>query len=178
MEIKSLIESLLFINETPIKPEDLAKNFNLTTKEVIEIMEELKREYEERNSGICILKVAGGYQMCTSPKNSEAIKKFYKEKFKQHLSSAALEVLAIIAYKQPLTKLEIESIRGVNCEGVIKNLLKMGLIRVVGRKKIIGRPFLYGTTRKFLEHFGLNSLDELPKLEEGGLCQNELKEFT
>ena len=92
--------------------------------------------------------------------------KMYREKNRQKLSSASLETLAIIAYKQPITRTEIESIRGVNIDGVIRHILQLGLIKCAGRKEVVGRPFLYTTTRKFLEYFGLNSLKDLPKLEE------------
>jgi segregation and condensation protein B len=112
------------------------------------------------------VKVAGGYQMCSNPENEQWIKKLYQEKNKQKLSIASLETLAIIAYKQPITRLEIEAIRGVNTEGVLKHLLELGLIKTEGRKEVVGRPFMYITTRKFLEYFGLNSLKDLPKLEE------------
>ena len=104
--------------------------------------------------------------MCSQPNNESWIKKMYREKNKQKLSVASLETLAIIAYKQPITRLEIESIRGVNVDGVTRHLLKLGLIKTAGRKEVIGRPFLHITTRKFLEYFGLNTLKDLPRLEE------------
>ncbi|MEM7816676.1 MAG: SMC-Scp complex subunit ScpB [Candidatus Aenigmatarchaeota archaeon] len=154
LTIKSIIESLLFINENPISLEEL--------KEVLEI----EKKEIEIVSGICIVKVAGGYQMCASPLNEPWIKKLYQGRSRQKLSQAALETLAIVAYRQPITRIEIESIRGVNSEGVIKHLLELGLVKVGGRKEVIGRPFFYITTRKFLEYFGLNSLKDLPNLEE------------
>jgi segregation and condensation protein B len=173
-KIKSIIESLLFINEKSIGVEELKQVIEIDKKEIEKYIEELSQEYQRRNAGICIVKVAGGYQMCSLPDNEPWIKKMYKEKYKYKLSSASLETLAIIAYKQPITRMEIEAIRGVNIDGVIKHLLDLGLIKIAGRKKVIGRPFMYTTTRKFLEYFGLNSLDDLPNLEEFvGLAKKE-----
>ncbi len=166
MNVKSILEALLFVNERPISLSELSEVVDLDKKDVSRIVEELAQEYRERNSGICIVKVAGGYQMCSHPDNEMWIKKMYRQKNKQKLSIASLETLAIIAYKQPITRMEVEAIRGVNIDGVVKHLLKLGLIKTAGRKDVIGRPFLYITTRKFLEYFGLNSLKDLPKLEE------------
>jgi len=176
MDLKSILESILFVNEKPITVEEIGQALDLEKKEVASSMEELRKDYEQRRSGLCIVSVAGGYQMCTQPANTEWVKKLYKERFKRRLTSASLEVLAIVAYKQPVTKLEIESIRGVNCEQVIKGLFNLGLIKVKGRKDVLGRPFLYGTSRKFLEYFGLNSLEELPRLEKEQEYKNGLKE--
>ena len=176
MDLKSILESILFVNEKPIMVEEICQALDLEKKEVVRLIEELKDDYEQRGAGICLVSVAGGYQMCTSPANSEWIKKLYKERFKHRLSSASLEILSIIAYKQPVTRLEMEAIRGVNCDQVVRGLTNMGLIKIKGRKDVIGRPFLYGTTRKFLEYFGLNSLDDLPKLEKEQSYGNGLKE--
>ncbi len=178
MELKSILESILFINEKPVSAEELSKLLDRDKKDIISRLDELSEQYRQRCCGVCIVKVAGGYQMCSSPDNVEWIKKFYKDKFKQRLSNASLETLAIIAYKQPVTKLEIESIRGVNADGVIKSLVKVGLIKIVGRKKVIGRPFMFGTTRQFLEYFGLNSLAELPKLDKEEGLKDGLKEAS
>ena len=164
--IKSILESLLFINEKPIEIEDLIAVTEISKKEVENTLTELISDYKLRQSGICIVKVAGGYQMCSSPDNESWIKKMYQEKNKQKLSTACLETLAIIAYKQPITRIEIEAIRGVNIDGVVRKLSELGLIKIAGRKDVVGRPFLYITTRKFLEYFGINALGDLPKLEE------------
>jgi segregation and condensation protein B len=166
MNIKSILESLLFINENPIEARDLATVLGVDKKEIEDNLEELSLEYRERNAGICIIKVAGGYQMCSNPSNEDWVRKMYQEKKRYRLSHASLETLAIVAYKQPVTRPEIESIRGVNVDGVIQHLLELGLLKTAGRKEVVGRPFLYVTTRKFLEYFGLNSLQDLPKLEE------------
>lgn len=166
MNIKSVIESLLFVNENPIEATKLAQILDVSPKEVEKVIGELVDEYYQRQAGICIIKVGGGYQMCSSAENEPYVRKMVRERYKQRLSTAALETLAIIAYKQPITKMEIEAIRGVSVDGVLKLLLERGLIKISGRKEVVGRPFLYSTTRKFLEYFGLNSLKDLPKIEE------------
>ncbi len=164
--LKLVLESLLFINETPIETSELSQILEVGKKELEKALEELSSQYQARHSGICIVKVAGGYQMCTSSESEPWVKKMYRERGKQKLSTAALETLAIIAYKQPITRIEIEGIRGVNIDGVVRNLTDLGLIKISGRKEVVGRPFLYITTRKFLEYFGINSLKDLPKLED------------
>ncbi|MDD4182578.1 MAG: SMC-Scp complex subunit ScpB [Candidatus Omnitrophica bacterium] len=166
IKIKSIAESLLFVNEKPIEVEELNEILNVDKKAIEEALEELITDYANRASGISIVKVAGGFQMCSSPENEMWIKKMYRERGKQKLSVPSLETLAIISYKQPITRMEIESIRGVNIDGVMKHLTDLGLIKIEGRKEVPGRPFLYVTTRKFLEYFGLNALKDLPKLEE------------
>lgn len=164
--LRSIIESLLFINEKPIDIQEMSEILEVDKKDIADILENISNEYKQRSSGICIVKVAGGYQMCSHPDNEPWVRKMYKERGKQKLSIASLETLAIIAYKQPITRIEIEAIRGVNIDGVLRHLLNLGLIKMHGRKEVIGRPFLYITTRKFLEYFGLNILSDLPKLEE------------
>ncbi|MDD5574128.1 MAG: SMC-Scp complex subunit ScpB [Candidatus Omnitrophica bacterium] len=166
-KIKSELESLIFVNNKPLLLEDLKKVFpNLETSDIRQLIETLKREYEERSSGIRIVEIAGGFQMVTAPECADIIKEFYKIKHTEKLTGPSLEALAIIAYKQPVTRIDIEAVRGVNCDGVVKSLLEKNLIRIVGRKEVIGRPFVYGTTRFFLDYFGLKSLNELPKIEE------------
>jgi len=165
-KIKSILEALLFVNEKPIDANELSEIIEINKRDIEKTIEGLILEYKNRQSGICIVKIAGGYQMCSTPDNEIWVKKMYQEKNKQKLSSACLETLAIIAYKQPATRIEIEAIRGVNADGVVRKLLELGLIKIAGKKDVIGRPFLYITTRKFLEYFGINSLEDLPKLEE------------
>jgi len=164
--IKSILEALLFVNERPIEIGDLTEVLEISRKETEVALEKLSFEYKERSSGICIVKIAGGYQMCSAPDNEVWVKKMYQERSKQKLSIASLETLAVIAYKQPVTRIEIEAIRGVNADGVSRKLSELGLIKIAGRKDVIGKPFLYITTRKFLEYFGINTLKDLPKLEE------------
>jgi segregation and condensation protein B len=128
-------------------------------------LEELRDEYEKSNRGIRIVEIAGGFQMVTSPLLATFIKKLYKGRRVERQSRPALETLAIVAYKQPVTKLEIEAIRNVDVDGIVRSLLEKGLIRIAGRKNAPGRPYLFGTTRQFLEYFGLKSLEELPRIE-------------
>ena len=165
-KVKTILESLLFINEKPIELGELAEVLQVSRKEIEKALLELSFEYSQRKSGICLVKVAGGYQMCSAPDNEAWVKKMYQEKGKQKLSTACLETLAIVAYKQPITRIEVEAIRGVNIDGVTRKLCDLGLIKIGGRKDVVGRPFLYVTTRKFLEYFGINTLKDLPKLEE------------
>ncbi len=163
---KSVIEALLFASEKPLTIEQ-ARNIldNMEANEVRRLLEELKSDYEQANRGIRITEVAGGFQMITSTNFAPFLKKFFKERHVERLSKPALETLAIIAYKQPLTKLEIESLRNVNVDGVMKSLLDKNLIRISGRKKAPGRPHVFATTKQFLEYFGLKTLEELPKME-------------
>ncbi|MBU2044419.1 MAG: SMC-Scp complex subunit ScpB [Candidatus Omnitrophica bacterium] len=165
-KIKSILESLLFINERPVEVNELLDVLEVGKKEIEAAASDLIEEYKQRQSGISIVKVAGGYQMCSTPDNEPWVKKMYQERTKQKLSTASLETLAIVAYKQPITRIEVEAIRGVNIDGVVKKLTDAGLIKIGGRKDVVGRPFLYITTRKFLEYFGINSLKDLPKLED------------
>ncbi len=165
--LKSAIEALIFASEKPITLEQLKKVLgNLDALELKKIIEELKTEYEIQNRGLRIIEIAGGYQMIAGANFTPFLKKLFKERSNDKLSKPALESLAIIAYKQPLTKAQIESLRNVNVDGVMKSLLDKNLIRICGRKKIPGRPFVFGTTREFLEHFGLRTLEDLPKIEE------------
>jgi len=169
--VKGVIETLLFINEGPLSLDQIKTAFDETLDEkyILQCIEALKKEYNETARGLRIVEVAGGYQLVTAAEYSPFLKKFYKQKYTERLRPAALETLAIIAYRQPVTRSDAEAIRGVSVDGVIKNLMDKGLIRIVGRKKNApGRPFLYGTTKIFLERFGLNSLNDLPKIEEFG----------
>lgn len=165
--IKTVVEALLFASEKPVTIEQIKGVLdNLDAALIRKNIEELNSEYEIQNHGMRILEIAGGFRMITPPALAPFLRKFYKERRSERLSKPALETLAIIAYKQPLTKLEIELLRNVNVDGVITNLLEKSLIRITGRKNAAGRPFVFGTTKAFLEHFGLKSLDDLPKLDE------------
>jgi segregation and condensation protein B len=164
--IKSTIEAVLFSSDKPVIIDQLRNLFeDLQPSQIRALLEELKSEYEKENRGMRLVEVAGGFQMVTAPNLATFLKKFYRQKGSDKLSRPALETLAIIAYKQPVTKFEIESLRRVDTGGVIKNLKDMGIIRIAGRKKAPGSPFVYATTRQFLEYFGLKSLDELPKID-------------
>jgi len=165
--LRSAIEAMLFASEKPLTIEQLRTGLdNLDAAMVRSIIEELKTEYEQANRGIRVVEIAGGFQMVTSANFAPFLKKLYKGRNAEKLSKPALETLAIIAYKQPITKMEIELLRNVNIDGVISSLADKNLIRIAGRKKAPGRPFVFGTTRQFLEHFGLKSLEELPKMED------------
>ena len=165
--LKSAIEAMIFASEKPITVDQIKKVLDTPdSQEINRIVGELRKEYEAQNRGIQLVEVAGGFRMITNSTFAPFLKKLFKNRYSEKLSRPALESLAIIAYKQPLTKAEIESLRNVNVDGVIKSLVDKNLIRICGRKKIPGRPFVFGTTREFLEHFGLKSLAELPKMED------------
>ncbi len=164
--IKAVIESLIFASDTPLAPEKIRVVLpDVEKKEIKEIIDQLIAEYKERNGGIFLQEIAGGFQFRTSPELSQWIKKLKSTK-PQSLSPQAMETLAIIAYKQPIIKSEIESIRGVDVGAPLKSLLEKKLIRIVGRKDVPGKPIIYGTTRKFLEVFNLKDLLDLPSLRE------------
>lgn len=164
---RAVIESLLFVSEKPLTLEQIKGVLeNLETNEIRNILQEMNSEYEQSNRGLRILEVAGGFQMITPSSLSPFLKKLYKGRKVERLTKPALETLAIIAYKQPVTRLEIESIRNVNVDGMVKTLLDKDFIRIAGVKKAPGRPKVYGTTKEFLEYFGLKSLEDLPKMED------------
>lgn len=177
--LRAAVEAMLFASEKPLLIEQVKKVLdNMPADQVRRIIEELKADYESNSRGIRIFEVAGGFQMIANPTFAPFLKKLFKgPQSADKLSKSGTETLAIIAYKQPLSKLEIESLRQVNVDGVMQTLLDRGLIRVVGRKKTPGRPKVYGTTRQFLEYFGLKSLEELPKIENfpvpDGIVNNE-----
>jgi segregation and condensation protein B len=165
--LKGAVESLLFISDKPIEIDQIKEA--LETFEAAEIRQTIKvlqDEYAEHARGMSIIEIAGGFQMLTNPQYAEYVRNFFKTRVKEKLSRPALEALAIIAYRQPVSRADVELIRGVNSDGVVTHLLEKGLIKIVGRKDIPGRPFIYGTTKLFLEYFGLKSLKDLPKLED------------
>jgi segregation and condensation protein B len=181
--LKSVIEALLFVSELPLNIEQIRGALdNLDAAQIHNAIEELSAEYEKSNRGMRITEVAGGFRMVTASGFSVFLKRLYKERFTERISKPALETLAIIAYKQPITKAEVQSLRNVNIDGVVSSLLEKNLIRVVGRKKSAGSPFVFGTTRQFLERFGLKSLDDLPKMEDfskqitEGMNESEIKQ--
>jgi segregation and condensation protein B len=165
-EAKRIVEALLFVSDKPVSIDALREVLGDVEPTLIRsLVEELNQEYRESRRSFGIKEIAGGFQMLTDPRYGEWVTKLYKRP-PDRLSGPALETLAIIAYRQPITRAEIEAIRGVNVDGVIHTLEERGLIRTRGRKDVPGRPILYGTTNEFLQHFGLRSLDELPKLRE------------
>ena len=165
--VKGVLEALLYINERPITLDQIRDVLKgVGSADIRKVIDELKEEYETNRRGIVLMEIAGGYQMFSSPHYASAIRDFFKTKVKEKLSRPALETLAIIAYKQPVARSDIEVVRGVNSDGVVMHLLNRGLIKIVGRKDVPGRPYLYGTTKLFLEYFGLRALEDLPKLED------------
>ena len=161
-----IVEALIFASPEPITPKQLFKVLDSEPKEeVLAAVEELKRRYA-RSGGLQLVEVAAGYQIVTRPELHEWVRRLFHERTSQKLSVAALETLAVIAYKQPVTAIEIAEIRGVNTAGVIGTLLERSLVKISGRKQVVGRPYLYSTTREFLDRFGLRDLTDLPKVED------------
>ncbi|MCA1958886.1 MAG: SMC-Scp complex subunit ScpB [Nitrospira sp.] len=166
-ELKGLVESLLFVSQEPLSLQRLVTVIGDVTKaEVSEALGMLEEELGRQGRGIRLVEVAGGFRLVTKQEYAPWIKRLDKSKSTAKLSRSALESLAIIAYKQPIVKAEIEEIRGVETSGVVRTLLERKLVRIVGRKEVPGRPIMYGTTKYFLEHFGLNDLSQLPPLRE------------
>lgn len=167
LSYKSAVEGLLFVSDKPISLDQFRETIpELTGHQIKQLCQLLQEEYLQRQAGITIVEIAGGWQMLSSSHVAGYIREFYKTKSKEKLTKASLESLAIIAYKQPAGRAEVEVIRGVNSDGTIAHLLNKGLIKIVGRKDVPGRPFLYGTTKEFLDYFGLKDLGDLPKIEE------------
>jgi len=165
-ELKAIVEALIFASPEPVTLKTLVKLLDTEPKEDIQAaLDALKQDYE-RPGGLQLVEVAGGYQIVTRPELHEWVRRLFHERTTQKLSVASLETLAVIAYKQPVTAPEIAEIRGVNTAGVVATLIERKLVKIVGRKQVVGRPFLYGTTREFLERFGLNDLSDLPKVED------------
>ena len=181
--LKRVIEALLFSSERPLSaaecvkylkgaveaaPEDDEVRALSKTKqdEIAAVMRALHEEYAEQERGFVLVESAAGWKVVTTPSVSPWVRQLFPENRPARLSPSALETLAIIAYRQPITRADIEAVRGVNVDGVMQTLLERGVVRITGRSDVPGRPLLYGTTEFFLEHFGLRSLDELPNCEE------------
>lgn len=163
---KKIIEVLLFIAGEPISLNKISQILEIKQTTAMNLVLELKKEYWEAQKGIDIIEISNGYQMCTRHEYSPWINKLKKQRKENKLSPSALESIAIIAYKQPITRIEIDNIRGVNSIGVIQTLLEKKLIKIMGRKDIVGKPLLYGTTSEFLKIFGLSNLSALPQIDE------------
>ncbi|HEX6174009.1 MAG TPA: SMC-Scp complex subunit ScpB [Candidatus Binatia bacterium] len=165
-DVKSILESLLFVADSPLTVQRLSEVIDGAGKDDIRsVLEELDNELQDTRRGIRLVEVAGGYQLRTAKANADWVKKFLGGR-PARMGRATLETLAIVAYRQPITKAEIEAIRGVDVDGVITTLLERNLVRAVARKDVPGRPFLYGTTPEFLELFNLKDLAQLPTLKE------------
>lgn len=174
---RKIVEALLFSSQEPLSIEQIKEVLEEeSSADIRKLIGQLKAEYDQANRSFMIIEIAGGFQACTRPEYADWLRKLYKSRRSQKLSMPALETLAIIAYNQPVTRMEIESIRGVGVEGVLRTLMEKDLVKIRGRREAAGRPIIYGTTRRFLEYFGLNSLAELPTLEEvKGESKNELE---
>ena len=165
--LKPIVEALIFASPEPLTPKTLYRLLDGEPKEDVDAALAALRGDYERPGGLQMVEVAGGYQIVTRPELHEWVRKLFHERTTQKLSVQALETLAVIAYKQPVTAAEIAEIRGVTSSGgVLSTLVERRLIKTVGRKQVVGRPFMYATTREFLERFGLSDLSDLPKVEE------------
>ena len=175
-ELKASLEALLFVAPVAVTPSQLASALEIPESEVESGLKLLAADFQER--GLRLQRHAGRLQLTTAPEMSEVIERFLGLEISSHLSRAALETLSIVAYQQPVTRPQVDSIRGVNSDGVMKSLLHKGLIQDIGRAEGPGRPILYASSTEFLQHFGLASLDDLPPLEvdQDGEIQEEIKD--
>jgi segregation and condensation protein B len=166
-EILAIVEALTFVSKEPVTMKDLTRMFKGVDKALIEAqLARLKALYAEGHRGLQFIEVAGGYQITSRPEHNEWVRELLDPKSPARLSTQALETLAVIAYKQPATLPEIIELRGIKSGGVVKTLLERRLIKIMGRKEVVGRPLLYGTTKEFLLQFGLKDLEDLPKIED------------
>jgi segregation and condensation protein B len=167
IEMQAIMEAIIYVADDPVKLEQFREVFPEESAENVECaLKSLVDSFNTRRGGMLIREVAGGYRMTTRPEHHEQIRSYLKTRPGAKLSMAALETLAVIAYKQPVTQAEILAIRGKKSTTALQTLLERKLVAIIGRKPVIGRPILYGTSREFLIHFGLNSLSDLPTLEE------------
>ncbi len=165
--VPAVLEALLFASEEPVTLSEATEILGKEREaEIAAALEALARRYEEPGCGLRVQRIAGGFRITTDPALGPFVREMVRSRNRQRLSRAALETLAIVAYKQPITGPEIQEIRGVNPSAILNSLLDRRMIRILGRKKVVGKPFLYGTTKEFLVRFGLNSLDDLPSMEE------------
>jgi segregation and condensation protein B len=167
-ELRAALEAILFVSNEPVTLEALAEALGEKSEEVTRQLEEIKNALDANVGGFTLEQTGGGWRFATRPEHEAVLKKYFARKGESRLSIAALETLAIVAYRQPVTAPEISDIRGVNSTAVLRTLLERHLVRVAGRKEVVGSPFLYRTTREFLIHFGLNDIRDLPRLEEFG----------
>jgi len=175
-QAKNIIEAMLFVSDKPLFVNEIKGVLEeFEGRDIKDLISCLAKEYEESSRAFGIKEIAGGFQIVTDPMLAPWLKKLYKTSGSDRLRGPSLETLAIIAYKQPVSKPEIEVIRGVNVDGVLKTLIEKNLVRIVGRKETVGRPILYGTSSEFLQYFGLSSLDELPKLEEFNITEKDIE---
>lgn len=166
-DLQAIIEALVFASPDPVSLKTLQKTLDPEPKEAVaKALQALRRQWRDRPGGLELVEVAGGYQIVTRPHLHDWVRRLFHEHTKQRLSVPALETLAVVAYRQPVTGPEIAEIRGVSTSAVLGTLVERRLIKVVGRKAVVGRPFLYATTREFLDRFGLKDLSDLPRVED------------
>ncbi len=170
-----VIEALLFAADGPLELSRIQEILDLSAAKARALVEALTHRYNEPESGLQIVEVGGGYRIATRSELAPWLLKLQRSRIRSRFSKPALETLAIIAYRQPMSRAEVEALRGVNVEGVLATLLERRLVKVVGRRPTPGRPLLYGTTREFLTHFGLRDLDELPRFEEEKAVEERLQ---
>ncbi len=165
--LAAILEAILFACEEPVTAEDLASILGEDRRPAIEAaLADLTKSYDKPQTGLCVQRIAGGFRITTDPRLAPFVREMVRWRNRRRLSRAALETLALVAYKQPITAPEIQEIRGVNPSSILASLLDHRMVRILGRKKVVGKPFLYGTTQDFLVRFGLDSLDDLPSMEE------------
>ena len=175
-ELIRAVEAVLFASGEPMSIERLAQTFEVSPEKIVKTVGSLTEEYANNGSSIVIVRLENTYQMATDEKYAEYIKKAFDIRRRTPLSSAALEVLAVVAYNQPVTKSFIEQVRGVDCSGVVSTLVEKGLIEEQGRLELPGKPLLYGTTKNFLRCFGISDLSELPELPKNENVVNDVAE--
>lgn len=164
-ELTNIVETLIFITDTPLTVKKISEITQTSNGAVERVIAELKDRYAKTDSALEIICVAGGWQMSTKAEYARWIRKLYKDRLTTKLTAASLETLAIIAYRQPITRAEIEQVRGVDVIAPLETLIEKGLVKVTGRKETVGRPLLYGITERFLRQFGLNTTKDLPEFE-------------
>jgi segregation and condensation protein B len=164
--VKTYIEGILFISESPVKASTISETLDVPTGKIKQVLRMLEQEYIDQNRGFVLKKISGGYRLYSNPALNEVLQTFVKTNIRTHLSQAALETLAIIAYRQPITRTQIAEIRGVRTDSVVLTLLDKGLLKEAGKLKEPGNPVIYRTSDRFLELLGLNNLKDLPPLKE------------
>jgi len=164
--VKTYIEGILFISESPVRTSTISESLDVPEGKIKQVLRMLEQEYIDQNRGFVLKKISGGYRLYSNPALNEVLQRFVKTNIRTHLSQAALETLAIIAYKQPITRTQIAEIRGVRTDSVVLTLLDKGLLKEAGKLKEPGNPILYRTSDRFLELLGLNNLKDLPLLKE------------
>lgn len=166
-ELIAAVGAVIFASGEPVRPVEIAEAFDdVDTEQIEQAIRALERQYTDNRAGLRLERVAGGVRLATRPEVAERVRQFFRQRNRARLSPAALETLAIVAYRQPVTSPEIQAIRGKDPAAALKGLLDKKLVRIMGKKKVVGSPLLYGTSKQFLIHFGLDGLEDLPSMEE------------